>query len=379
MPFVNRDQELAYLRARAGSNRSELIVLYGRRRVGKTELLRRFCADRPHLFFVASQTTPERLLQEFSALLAEVPNSPLPAGTVPQDWPSALRLLGTLAASQRFVVVLDEFPYLLQAEPAIASHLQNVWDATLRETKLLLVLCGSQISVMESEVLGQRSPLYGRRTGQWKVTPLGYRDAARFFPGYSREDQVTVYGVLGGIPAYLEQFDPGRPIAANIVEQILTRGSMLYEEVHFLLQSELREVGRYYAALSALASGATRHQELARAIFGPEGRGSAQPYLNRLESLEIVGRAVPATVRNPLRSRDAVYRISDPFIRFWFRFAASNRSALEQGRGHDVWTQRIRSALPEHMGMVFEECALTHTWLLAGTGGLPFPPDIAGS
>ncbi|MBM3471336.1 MAG: ATP-binding protein [Armatimonadetes bacterium] len=379
MPFVDRQQELKYLHSQAESDRAELVILYGRRRVGKTELLRHFCASLPHLFFVASQTTSERLLRDFSTHLADLSESPLPSGTVLQDWPSAFRVFGRLARDRRFVVVLDEFPYLLRAEPAVASQLQNLWDAELRRTKLMLVLCGSHVSVMESEVLGQRSPLYGRRTGQWRVAPLGYRDAALFFPKYSREDQLTAYGILGGMPAYLEQFDPSKPLAANVVERVLSRGSMLYEEVYFLLQAELRETSRYYAALSALASGATRHQDVARAIFGPEGRASAQPYLNRLSGLGIVERAVPATVRNPQRTRDALYRISDPFLRFWFRSAAPSRSALEQGRAQEVWSQRIRPGLPETMVPVFEECARAHTWLLSRAGRLPFEPDAVGS
>ncbi len=379
MAFLDREDELRYLRERAASGRAELVVLYGRRRVGKTELLRRFCAQLPHLFFVASQTTSEQLLRELSALLVEIPGSPLPEGTLLQDWPSAFRLFGRIARDRRLVVVMDEFPYLLGANPAVASQLQNLWDAELRQTQLVLVLCGSQVSVMESDVLGQRSPLYGRRTGQWMVKPLGYRDAARFLPGYSREDQLAAYGILGGMPAYLEQFDSAEPLATNVVGALLTRGAMLYEEVPFMLQAELREAARYAAALAALASGATRHQDVARAVFGSESRASAQPYLNRLERLGLVERVVPATVRNPARTRDAIYRIGDPFVRFWFRFAAPNRSALEQGRAQEVWAQRVRPSLPEYMGPVFEGCARAHTWLLARDGRLPFVPDAVGS
>lgn len=379
MPFVNRQDELKYLRSQAESHRAELVIVYGRRRVGKTELLRHFCASLPHLFFVASQTTSEQLLRDLSTQLADLADSPVPPGTVLQDWSSAFRVFGRLARDRRFVVILDEFPYLLRAEPAVASHLQNLWDTELRRTKLMLVLCGSHVSVMESEVLGQRSPLYGRRTGQWRVRPLGYRDAALFFPKYAREDQLTAYGVLGGMPAYLEQFDPSKPLSTNIVERVLSRGSMLYEEAYFLLQAELREASRYHAALSALASGGTRHQDVARAIFGAKGRASAQPYLNRLEGLGMVERVVPATVRNPQRTRDAIYRISDPFLRFWFRSAAPNRSALEQGRAREVWEQRIQPTLSEHMGPVFEECARAHTWHLARAGQLRFQPDAVGS
>lgn len=379
MPFVDRVKELDFLAQHSTSGRAEFLVVYGRRRVGKTELLRHFCAGRRHLFFVASQTTSEHLLRELSSLITELSESPLPAGTVLQDWPSAFRLFGQMGRGRRFVVVLDEFPYMLEANPSVASQLQNLWDAELRRTKLMLVLCGSHVSIMESEVLGQRSPLYGRRTGQWRLAPLSFRDAALFFHGYSREDQLTAYGILGGMPAYLEQFDPNKQVEANVVERILSRGTMLYEEVQFLVSTELREAARYHAALAAMAAGATQHSEIARAIFGPEGRDSAMPYLNRLEALHLVERRVPATIRDPRRTRTAIYRIADPFVRFWFRFAAPNHSALEQGRAREVWQQRIKPFLPEYIGYVFEDCARAHTCILAGAAHLPFEPDAIGS
>lgn len=379
MSFVNRTQELAFLEQHFASDRAEFLVVYGRRRVGKTELLRHFNVGRPQLFFVASQTTPEHLLRELSSLLTELPDSPLPVGTVLQDWPAAFRIFGQLGRDRRFVVVLDEFPYMLQADPSVASQLQNLWDAELRRTTLMLVLCGSQVSIMESEVLGQRSPLYGRRTGQWRLKPLSYRDAALFFPGYRPEEQLMAYGILGGMPAYLEQFDPDKALGINVVEQILSRGTMLYEEVQFVISTELREAARYYAALAAMAAGATQHSEIARAVFGPESRDSAKPYLNRLEALHLVVRKVPATVRNPQRTRSAIYSIADPFVRFWFRFAVPNHSALEQGRAQEVWEQRIKPFLPDYIGYVFEECARAHTWALAGAARLPFEPDAVGS
>lgn len=374
MPFVDREGELRFLNDRAASGRAELLVVYGRRRVGKTELLKQFCADKRHVFFVSSQTTSEQMLKEFSTVLSALPGSPLPSGAIFADWPEALRALAGLAGAQRFVAVLDEFPYLLQASPAVASQLQNLWDHELKRSKLMLILCGSQISVMEAEVLGHRSPLYGRRTGQWHLTPLSFRDAGAFFPRHTPEERLQSYGVLGGMPAYLEQFDPRKSLAANVVEHVLSRGTLLYEEVQFLLLEELRDASRYYAALTALAAGATQHQEVARAIFGPAG-GSAQPYLNRLRALHLVDRVVPASVRNPERTRTAIYRITDPFVAFWFRFAVPNLSALEQGAASRVWEQRIRPAFAEYMGQVFEDVARAHTWLLAKARTLPFEPD----
>lgn len=378
MTFLDRDRELEFLQRRFGSSRAELLIIYGRRRVGKTELLRRFCEGKPHLFFVGSQTTTEEQLRDFSRVVAALPGSPLPPGAVFGSWQDAIRVLDSLGHKRRFVAVLDEFPYLLAAEPGLASIIQNLWDHSLRRSKLCLILCGSQVSVMESEVLGQTSPLYGRRTGQWQVDPLAVHDIARFFPAYPPEDVIRTYGIVGGMPAYVTQFDPEAPLAENVIRHILSRGTFLYDEVDFLLMQELRDVARYHAALSALAAGTTQLHEIARAMFGPAG-GNPIQYLNRLRNLHIVERVVPATVRQPDRAKHVIYRISDPFVRFWFRFAAPNRSALEQGRSREVWEQRIRPQLDQHMGPIFEQVARQHVWRLAATGSLPITPDHVGT
>jgi AAA+ ATPase superfamily predicted ATPase len=173
-------------------------------------------------------------------------------------------MLGSLGQKRRFVAVIDEFPYLLAAAPALASIIQNLWDRSLRRSKLCLILCGSQVGVMESEVLGQTGPLYGRRTGQWQVGPLAVHDIARFFPAYSPEDVIRTYGIVGGMPAYVTQFDPEAPLAENVIRHILSRGTFLYDEVDFLLMQGLRDVARYHAALSALAAGTTQLHEIAR-------------------------------------------------------------------------------------------------------------------
>ena len=377
MPFVNRDPELRFLLQRFESGRPELLVIYGRRRTGKTELLKRFCEERSHVFFVGNQTTAEEQLADFSQVLTALPGSPLPEGARLGNWRDALKLLGDLARDRRFVAVFDEFPYLLASTPTLASLLQNIWDHELGGSGLMLILCGSHVGVMESDVLGQGSPLYGRRTGQWRLRPLLFKDVAGFLPTYSLDDRARSYGVVGGMPAYLGQFEASRPLDENVVIHILSRGSFLYDEVQFLLVQELRDVSRYHAALSALAAGATQQHEIARAMFGPGG-GNPVQYLNRLRDLYLVERVVPATVKNPERTKTVIYRISDPFVRFWFRFAAPNRSALEQGRGRDVWLQRISPSLDDYMGPIFEEIGRQYAWSQAEMGDLPFVPDHIG-
>ncbi len=264
--FIDRERELAFLERVWTSDRAELLVVYGRRRVGKTALLRTFCAERSQTFWVASLSSEALLRQSFTqAVWATThPERPEPGFTY-ATWPRAFEALADLALTQRHVVVLDEFPYLVHAEGSVPSVLQQVWDERLQHTRLLLILCGSHIGMMEQEVLLYRAPLYGRRTGQIRLRPLPLRAATAFFPRYTPVEQIEAYAVLGGIPAYLGQFDDRVPLLTNIEHHIVAMDSYLYLEPQFLLREELREPHNYFAILQAIAQGRTRLNEIAQA------------------------------------------------------------------------------------------------------------------
>ncbi|HID61668.1 MAG TPA: ATP-binding protein [Anaerolineae bacterium] len=371
--FIDRERELAMLEERYSSKQAEMFVLYGRRRVGKTELLRAFCQGKRHVFFVADLGSEALLLTAFSRTIGEYllgPGVPLAFST----WDAAFEYLADAAQTERLVVVLDEFGYLAQANPAFPSILQRLWDTRLKDTRIFLVLCGSYVSLMEREVLAYRAPLYGRRTGQYLLMPLDFPEATLFFPGYSPDDLVTTYAVLGGTPAYLRQFDDRCPLLENIRDRILTPQTYLYDEPRFLLLQEVREPRSYFAILEAMARGNTRPNEIAQAA-GLGGGATAMPYLKMLMELRLVERRVPATTRHPHKSRKGLYRLSDPFFRFWFRFVYPHRSALEEGRIAQVLEQHIAPRLDEFTADVFEEICRRHTWRLE----LPFIPERVGA
>ena len=253
---------------------------------------------------------------------------------------------------------------------------EKVWDECLQHTRLMLILCGSHIGMMEREVLLYRAPLYGRRTGQVHLRPLPLRATVAFFPRYNPVQQIEAYAVLGGTPAYLAQFDDREPLLANIERHILDPGSYLYLEPQFLLREELREPRNYFAILQAIAQSRTRLNEIAQATG--LGRQTISRYLAILQDLHLVERQVPATERRPDKSRKGIYRLRDPFLRFWFRFVAPHFSTLEGGDTAPT-ARLVAKELRTFTGPVFED--LCRDWVMeqAATGRLPFVPERTGA
>ena len=225
--FVNRTAELELLEKRFASGKAEFFVLYGRRRVGKTELLAHFCEGKRAIFFVSDLGSEVSLRTALSRAVNAVLFGTGQLEAVYSSWEALFQAVGQAAQNERLVLVLDEFPYIVSAYPPVASILQRVWDQTLKGSQLMLILCGSYIGMMEETVLGYQAPLYGRRTAQYLLEPLLFRDARLFFQSYSLEDQVRTYAVFGGTPAYLQTIDAQIPLAQNVLDGILTRGSFL--------------------------------------------------------------------------------------------------------------------------------------------------------
>jgi len=370
--FVNRERELDALETRYASDQAEMFVLYGRRRVGKTELLRTFCQDKRHVFFVADLGSEATQLAAFSRVIGRQLVSPTADIAFP-SWDATFDFLAEAARTERLVVVVDEFSYLAQTKPAFPSILQRLWDTQLQATRLMLILCGSYVGLMERDVLAYRAPLYGRRTGQWLLTPLTFAQIGPFLPTYALADRLPAYAILGGTPAYLAQFDPRRSLADNILATILSPQGYLYDEARFLLLQEVRDPRSYFAVLEALAMGCTRPNEIAQKAGLGTG-AAAMPALKTLIGLRLVERRVPATERQPHKSRQGLYHISDPYFRFWFRFVHPHRSALEEGRAPAVLDQFIRPQLDLFTGPIFEAICREHVWQM----DLPFTPQRVG-
>ena len=372
--FVNRQRELAFLERRYVSDQAELVVLYGRRRVGKTEMLRRFCEGKRHFFYVADLGTEASTLAELARRYGEVFHGDAES-THFATWDQALKALARQAGEQRLIVVLDEFTYLLQTSPALPSVLQRLWDETLQHTRLMLILSGSYVGIMEREVLAYQAPLYGRRTAQWHLQPLAFPDTRLLLPGYSLPDQVRTFAILGGVPAYLRQFSDRRPLLTNVEDEILSQGAFLYDEPRFLLQMELREPRVYFAILEAIATGRVRQDDLSQAV-GIKG-ASLGYYLNTLRDLGLLERVVPVTDADPAHSRQGRYQILDPFFRFWFRYVYRERVHLERGDTATV-RQIVEDQIETLAGLAFEEICRARAWELAAEGKIPFRPERVG-
>lgn len=376
--FINRNAELGLLSQLYSSDRAELFVLYGRRRVGKTELLRAFCADKPHIFFIATLSSDAEQLATFSRQIYGFSHSEAPAGFTFPSWDAAFQALTDLPVEPRPLVILDEFTYLISGNKAIPSILQKVWDETLKNTKLMLVLCGSYIGMMETEVLGYQAPLYGRRTASTLLQPLDLPSSSLFFPHYSHEEQFLAWAVLGGMPYYLRTFSDKQDVFSNIRQHILdARTGTLFNEPRLLLMEELREPRNYFSILRAIAQGRTRLNEITQAS-GVGEVNAVSRYLDILQQMRLITRRVPATENQPEKSKKGIYQIDDHFLRFWFRYVHPNQSGLDLGLADAILKQRILPDLDHFVSAAFEEAAIAFTARLAQTGRLTFIPERIG-
>ena len=361
--FINREQELDALERMYYTGKAEFFVLYGRRRVGKTELLLQFCKDKRSIYFLASQLKERDHLRQLTEIAQHVLDDPLLRNLTFNDWEAALIYFAQKSQENRLILVLDEFQYLCEDNAALPSLIQRFWDLHGKNSNLFLILCGSQISFMEREVLAERSPLYGRRTGQLQLIPLSYRNSGRFFSEYTPKEKIIIYGILGGIPAYLNRFafrfaqhsqeTSKKTIEQHIKEELLTPQGYLFDEVNFLLRMELRDPRTYASLLQAIAGDATRLNEISQRV-GLETT-NANKYLSVLRELGLIKRETPLTERAPQKSRKGIYKIADNYLNFWFRFVLPNRSLIESGNADLVYQQMIAPYLSDYMGLIFED------------------------
>ena len=354
MTFINRSHELERLERMALSGQKELLVLYGRRRLGKTALLREFARTHKTLFFSCPLSTTEEALRLFQLQMADAFNEPLLARTRFAGWPDALAYVFEQAARQNISVVFDEFPYLMRSVPGIEATLQHLWDA--QTEPVWIGLCGSLLSVMQDKVLGADAPLYGRRTEQLHLGPMSFREVSLFYPSASFEERAYRYAVFGGVPAYAERAARFTSLDEAVTTLILQTDGILYQEPDFLVREELREPGAYFSILHSLAAGMTRPNQIAQDAGVPHS--SITKYLDVLGRLQMVRRQVPITEKNPERSTKGIYVLTDPFLRFWFRYVFPYRSTLELGRAGELYQSTVKPDLSNFLGAAYEQiCA----------------------
>jgi AAA+ ATPase superfamily predicted ATPase len=367
--FVDRAEELAFLEEQWKREKASFVVVYGRRRIGKTALISRFLAFRRGFYFLATEESEAQNRAAFRALAAQFSGNELLAASTAADWDlifrEALRPpVGAVpgkAKQERLVIVIDEFQYLAKTNPAFPSVLQKLWDSFLSGENVMLILCGSSVSMMEGSVLSYNSPLYGRRTGQIRLEQIPFSFYGAFFPGRTERELVERYAVTGGVPKYIELLGSGS-LYREIQKNILTTSGFLYHEPAFLLRMEVSEIGSYYSLIKVIAAGNRKLSQIASAL---ELKQSAiSKYLNTLITLGILEREVPVTEENPEKSKKGLYRIKDNFLRFWFRFVFPRMGYVEMGRSGEALEQIKQNFIDGHVSYVWEDICREKMWSL---------------
>ena len=348
--FYCREEELRLMNRRFEKERFECIVIYGRRRVGKTALINEFCKGKPTIYFSALNASSQENLEALSKAIYTCNNPNTNASPTYHSYDDALDEITAMATQQRLVFVIDEYPYLAKAEKSFSSRLQHIIDHQWQDSKLYLILCGSSMSFMEYQVLGYESPLYGRRTAQFKIQALTYREMTQFHPELELEDQALLYGITGGIPHYINKLDVEGDLDEAILDNLFSTSSYLFEEPENLLKQELREPAIYNSVITAVAGGASRMNEISTKV-GLESSICGK-YINILLELGILRKETPITEKP---GRKTIYMIDDNFFRFWYRFVPKNMSIISAGRMSTVYEQAVKKYYPDYMGLIFEK------------------------
>ena len=369
--MIGRNEELKHLQSLYSSGSFEYLVMYGRRRVGKTTILQEFAKGKNAVFYSAQLKNDTLNLEEFSRIAQmhfdKMFISPF------QSWSDAFAYISRKAV-ERTVVIIDEFPFIADSNPSVKSILQHTIDHDWKNNNnLFLILCGSSVSFMETDVMGSKSPLHDRQTSSLEIIPFDYFESSLFFPDYTSEEKLLAYGILGGIPRYLEAFDGNFTIEKNISDKIIRNGAYLHEEPANLLKAELRETYIYNSILSALANGKNKVSEIASFIH--EDISKVSKYLITLQIMRLIEKKVPCG-ENP-ESRKGIYVMTDNFFKFWFRYEFTNSSYYEI-LGPDSAAKEIMDDLPNLMGDAFEKICLEYMIRLAKKGKLPFVPHSTG-
>jgi len=337
--FVDRVDELEYLERLWREKSFALVIIYGRRRIGKTRLLLEFSKGRKTIYYLAVEATYEHLSREFSDIVEKTFGLPIGGDII-----SVLRAIPKIA-DDKGLVVLDEFQYLVDANPRFVSELQRLVDEYLARTKMMLILCGSAVSFFERKLLGYKSPIFGRRKAAMKIKPLRFVHIKEFFPKYTLKELIYVYGIVGGTPAYLEKLDSNRSILENI-RDIITPGHYLYDEALNLLRQEVREPKTYFSILAAITEGYVRPGEIAS--FSKVDPRTITKYIDMLEDLDILTRVRPLGFKKPV-----IVEFSDNYFRFWFTYIYKLRTTLELGLIEEA-LEYVTETLDQYTSKIFE-------------------------
>ena len=368
--FVNRVKELQYLNTEYQMDHSSFVVLYGRRRIGKTTLIKKFTENKPALYFLASEELEAENIKSFQRLLADFTGNSLLKADVLFSSGGSFRVFKEYKPNEKKIVIIDEFQYLGKINKAFPSIFQRIWDELLKDEKVMVILCGSLIHMMESQTLSYSSPLYGRRTGQIKMKQISFMHYGEFFKNKNKDELIQYYAVTGGVPKYIELFKEEKDIHKSIENNIINKQSFLYEEPIFLLEKEVGDIGSYFSIIKTIAQG--NHKIGKIASFLGTNQNNLTKYITTLINLDILERQVPITENNREKSKMGLYYIKDNFIEFWFKFIYPYRSYIEMEDEEYIISKIKNNFIDNHVSFVYEKVSIEELWQMNKENILPF-------
>ena len=374
--FINRHEELCFLEKEFSRKGSSFVVLYGRRRVGKTTLTAEFIKNKKAIYFLATEENETQNRISFKNIVAEQTGNELLTGANVDNWDIIFKVWLETIENKKKLLIIDEFQYLGKANNAFPSIFQKIWDTMLKDKNVMVILCGSHISMMESQTLMYSSPLYGRRTGQIRLKQIQFRYYHEFLPRKSENELIEYYAITGGVPKYIELFYDSEDIYEAIEKNVLSKSGFLYDEPNFLLQREVTEVGSYFSVIKTIAAGNRKLSKIAAALELKQT--GLTKYLKTLINLDILEREVPVTEMNPEKSKKGLYKIKDHFLAFWFQFIFPNLHYIESGHQESAMKKIRANLVDSHISHVYEDICIEKMWLLNATDTWSFHFDKVG-
>lgn len=374
--FVDRILEMKTLQEEYDSPNSNFIVIYGRRRVGKTELISEFLRKHENgLYFLATEESEQQNKKVFKNMVADFTENEL-LKSADVDWIFIFEQLVKWKPNEKKIIVIDEFQYIAMSNSAFPSIMQKSWDTVMKHNHIMFIICGSYVSLMKSQTLDYGSPLYGRRTAQIKLKQIEFQHYHEFYENKSNQELIPFYAVTGGVPKYVEMLSSHQDVFEAIEKSILNKQSFLYEEPYFLLQKEVSEIGSYFSLIKAIAFGNHKLADIA-AEMGIKST-SITKYLKVLMDLDLVEREVPVTEANPEKSKSGLYRLTDNYIAFWFKFVYPYRSFLEKGETEFVLNKIKSGFVQNYVSFIYEDITREKMWELNMNGTWEFNFDKLG-
>lgn len=375
MKFLGREKEILVLEKEYARN-GGFVVIYGRRRIGKTTLIKQFIKSKTAFYFLATKEVESQSMKRFAGVIARTTGNSVLQKAAFSDWLDLFQAVADYKPNEKKVLVIDEFPYLVKVNDSFPSILQNAWDEILKDSNVMLILCGSLISMMKKHALSYESPLYGRRTAQMRIAPLPFTTVYEN-QKLSFEEAAEQYSITGGVPKYMEFFSDGQPLYEQIKENVLSKNGFLYEEPNFLLTDEVQVPTNYFSIIKVIADGNHKLGTIA-GILGLE-TSALTPYLKTLSELGFIEKQVPVTEKNAEKTRKGLYFISDNFLRFWFRYVYPYKGELELDNTQISLDELDKDFKEKFVAFAYEDICKEIFARLCSDKAIDFTPSKIGS